>query len=126
LSTKVIALAERRKGKSFQVRSTAFVVYHSNRLGRIMDISMEGLSFSHVERDRKPRKLRNLDIFLIDRDFYLEKIPLVSDSVVKSYKPSIRSIYFGEYTVQFGDLTNRQKSEIEYLIRNHAKEEGMT
>jgi hypothetical protein len=125
LSTKVIALAERRRGKRFQVQNGAFVVYHSNKLGRIVDINMEGLSFSHVERDRKPRKLRYIDIFLIDRDFYLEKIPLVADSVVKSYKPSIRSIYFGEYTVQFGDLTNRQKSQIEYLIRNHAKEEGL-
>ena len=115
----VIELAKRRKAKRFQIESSAFVVYHSNKLGRVVDISMDGLSFSHVERDGTPRKLRDLDIFLIDRDFYLEKVPLESDSVVKSYQPSFSSIYLGRYTVQFGELTRRQRSKIEYLIRNH-------
>jgi hypothetical protein len=118
----VIELAKRRKHRRFQIESSAFVVYHSNKLGRIVDISMDGLSFSHVERDRTPRKLRDLDIFLIDRDFYLENVPLRVDSIVKSYQPSFSSIYLGQYTVQFGDLTKRQRSRIEYLIRNHTTE----
>jgi hypothetical protein len=121
--SKVIELAKRRKRKRFRVESSAFVVYHSNKLGRIVDISMDGLSFNHVERDRTPRKLRELDIFLIDRDFYLENVPLEADSVVKSYQPSFSSIYLGQYTVQFGDLTKRQRSKIEYLIRNHTTQE---
>jgi hypothetical protein len=118
----VIELAERRKHKRFQIERGAFVVYHSNKLGRIVDISMDGLSFSHVERDRTTRKLHDLDIFLIDRDFYLENVPLQVDSTVKSYQPSFSSIYLGQYTVQFGDLTKRQRSKIEYLIRNHTAE----
>jgi hypothetical protein len=133
----VIELAKRRKQRRFQIESSAFVVYHSNKLGRIVDISMDGLSFSHVERDRTPRKLlsfshverdrtprklHDLDIFLVDRDFYLENVPLRADSIVKSYQPSFSSIYLGQYTVQFGDLTKRQRSKIEYLIRNHTTE----
>ena len=118
----VIELAKRRKQKKSQMESGAFVVYHSNKLGRIVDISMDGLSFSHVEQDRTPRKLRDLDIFLIDRDFYLENVPLEADSVVKSYQPSFSSIYHGQYSVQFGELTKRQRSKIEYLIRNHTTE----
>jgi hypothetical protein len=80
---------------------------------------MDGLSFSHVERDRTPRKLRHVDIFLIDRDFYLEKVPLETGSVVKSYRPSFNSIYLGQYSVQFGELTKAQRSKIAYLINNH-------
>lgn len=120
--SKIIELAKRRKHKRFRFESNAFVVYHSNKLGRVVDISMDGLSFSHVERDRKPRKLRDLDIFLIDRDFYLEKVPLEAGSVVKSYRPSFKSIYLGQYSVQFGELTKRQRSKIAYLVRNHTSE----
>lgn len=120
--SKIIELAERRKPKRFRIESGAFVVYRSKRLGRIVDISMDGLSFSHVERDGNPRELRELDIFLIDRDFYLEKLPLDADSVVKSYRPSFSSIYLGQYTVKFGELTKRQRSKVEYLVRNYTTE----
>ena len=115
----VIELAKRRKHKRPRFQSSAFVVYHSNKLGRVVDISMDGLSFSHVEEDRTPRKLRHLDIFLVDKDFYLERVPLEVGSVVKSYEPSLRSIYLGQYSVQFGKLTKTQRSKIAYLIRNH-------
>lgn len=118
----VIELAKRRRHKKFQIESSAFVVYNSNKLGRIVDISMEGLSFSHVERDGTPRKLGDLDVFLIDRDFYLENVAVEVNSVVKTYEPSFSSIYLGRYTVQFGELTKRQRSKIEYLIRNHTTE----
>ncbi|MBW1859753.1 MAG: hypothetical protein JRI70_06675 [Deltaproteobacteria bacterium] len=118
----VIELAKRRRHKTFQIESSAFVVYHSNKLGRIVDISMDGLSFSHVERDGTPRKLRDLDVFLIDRDFYLKNVPVEANSVVKTYQPSFSSIYLGRYTVQFGELTKKQRSRIEYLIRNHTTE----
>ncbi|MBW2172237.1 MAG: hypothetical protein JRF69_09715 [Deltaproteobacteria bacterium] len=118
----VIELAKRRRHKTFQIESSAFVVYHSNKLGRIVDISMDGLSFSHVERDGTPRKLRDLDVFLIDRDFYLKNVPVEANSVVKTYQPSFSSIYLGRYSVQFGELTKKQRSRIEYLIRNHTTE----
>lgn len=118
----VIELAKRRRQKRFQIESSAFVVYHSNKLGRVVEISRDGISFSHVERDRQPRKLRDLDVFLIDRDFYLENVPVEANSVVKTYQPSFSSIYLGRYTLRFGELTRKQRSKIEYLIRNHTTE----
>lgn len=115
----VIELAKRRRQDRFQVRSSAFVVYNSNKLGRIVDISMHGLSFSHVESDRSPGELRELDIFLIDSDFYLENVPIETSSIVKTYQPDFSSIYLGRYSVQFGKLTKNQRSQLEFLIRNH-------
>jgi hypothetical protein len=115
----VIELAKRRRQDQFQVQSSAFVVYDSNKLGRIVDIGMNGLSFSHVESDRSPTELRQLDIFLVDSDFYLEKVPVETSSVVKTYEPGFSSIYFGRYSLQFGRLTRNQRSQLEFLIRNH-------
>jgi len=115
----IIELAKRRSHRKFQVEDSAFVVYHSNKLGRVVEISRDGLSFSHVEQDHQPRKLRDLDVFLIDKNFYLESVPVKASSVVKTYQPSFNSIYSGRYTLQFGELTKKQRSKIEYLIRNH-------
>jgi hypothetical protein len=115
----VIELAKRRRQERFQVKSSAFVVYNSNKLGRVVDISMNGLSFSHVENDKSPGKLRELDIFLIDSDFYLENVPIETGSVIKTYQPNFSSIYLGQCSVQFGKLTKNQRSQIEFFIRNH-------
>lgn len=45
-------LVERRKHKRFQVPFGAFAVLgpHSTKVGRIMDISMGGLTFRHIDR----------------------------------------------------------------------------
>jgi hypothetical protein len=83
---------------------------------------MNGLSFSHVESERSADELRELDIFLVDSDFYLENVPIETSSVVKTYQPNLRSIYLGRYSVQFGKLTKNQRSQLEFLIRNHTKQ----
>jgi len=119
----VIELAGGTGQKQFEMARGAFVLYDSFKLGRIQNVSMEGLSFCHTEDDGPPSELHELDVFLTEYDFHLEGVPIESHSIVKTYKPSSGSIYLGHYSVRFGRLTMRQRSQLQYFIHNYTLKE---
>ena len=67
---------ERRKHKRFRDQSGAFVGIgpHFNKVCRLIDIGMGGLSFRYMAREKRPN-VSFLDIFLTDRDFYSGYVP---------------------------------------------------
>lgn len=115
--TKEKKLAEHRKNNRFRVSRDAFVALgpHFNRVGRLTDIHKDGLKFHYIARKEPPQKSFEIDIFLTDGDFYLEKVPCEKVADIETLgTPSIR-----QCTVQFGELSPDQKSQLEYFIQNH-------
>jgi hypothetical protein len=112
---------EQRRYERFQVRDGAFVLLGpgSTKLGRIIDISTGGLSFSHMARARPSDDLFELDLFLIDTDFYLSEIPFSTVSDFKTHENPFSSITMRRCGVQFGELNASQRAELEYFIQNH-------
>ncbi|UCD86765.1 MAG: PilZ domain-containing protein [Desulfobacterales bacterium] len=112
---------ERREHERFETRDGAFILLgpDSTKLGRLIDISMGGLAFSHVARTRPPDELFELDLFLVEGDFYLDKVPYEIISDFKTYDNHFGSITMRRCGVQFGSLTQSQISELEYFIQNH-------
>ncbi len=116
---------ERREHKRFETRDEAFIVLgpDSTKLGRLIDISMGGLAFSHVAKTRPPDGLFELDLFLVEGDFYLDKLPYEIISDFKTNDNRFGSITMRRCGVQFGSLTQSQISELDYFIRNHTRGE---
>jgi len=80
---------------------------------------MDGLAFSYMAVKERSDSSFELDIFLSDGDFYLEKVPCETISDWKTYQSAFDSFTMRECTVKFGDLTLDQKSQLEYFIQNH-------
>ncbi len=112
-------LAQRREHKGIHVKSRAFVGIgpHFNKVGTLIDISMSGLKFCYTARRKQPNGL-SLDIFLTDRDFYLSYVPFKAVSDSKTHDSPSGSVTTRQCTVQFGDLTPHQMSQLQYLIQN--------
>jgi hypothetical protein len=116
---------ERRKHERFEIWDEAFVLLgpDSTKLGRIIDIGMGGLAFSHVGRARPPSALFELDLFLVDSDYYLEKMPYEIISDIKTQNSRFDSIAMRRCGVRFGDLTHSQIAQLEYFIHSHTSGE---
>ena len=113
---------ERRKHKRFQVYvpGHAYDRLSSATLGQIIDIGNGGLSFRYIASKKLPYTSLELDIVLPNRVSYLKKLPsrIMSDSAIDG-ETSISS-RAGTTTrrcgVQFGDLTDDQRVDLNYFI----------
>jgi hypothetical protein len=72
-----------------------------------------------MARDRPSDDLFELDLFLIDTDFYLSEIPFSTVSDFKIHENPFSSITMRRCGVQFGELNASQRAELEYFIQNH-------
>ena len=115
---------EKRKHGRLRTKDGTFAVIGPNveRLGQIIDISVDGLSLSYIDNGGKADGLSELDILFAIDGFYLEKVPFktVSDFEIHVNKDILfTSIIMRRCGVQFGDLDDKQISQLEYFLRNH-------
>lgn len=115
---------ERRLYTRFQVSDDVYVVFRHpvTRIGRIINISRGGIAFSATIPPEKVEELFEMDIFLDQTSFCLEKVrgKLVwdaPDSGGTADEPA------HQYGFQFTELTERQVSQIEHLLKNHSQGE---
>ena len=138
-------MAERRKHKRYRANKNTFSVLRSRpadlgpicnmrmaevamavfrsrpvRMGRVIDISKGGLSFSYLETKQHPRQSLGLEILLADCGFYLEKVPfkVVSDIRMPHEIPK-DSILNWRCSVKFGSLNQAQADQLAYFLHNH-------
>ncbi|HIJ56115.1 MAG TPA: hypothetical protein HPQ03_08310 [Deltaproteobacteria bacterium] len=112
---------ERRRRRRFSVRESAIAVIQSTPtilLGQIKDISMDGLSFIYMHRDKQPDESTTLDIFLPDDKLHIKGLAFrtVSDSIVLNDNP-YSTVIMNRRSIQFKKLTDQLKSELEYVIQ---------
>jgi len=120
-------IVERRKYKRFRVQDGAFVMFgpHSAKVGQIIDMSMGGLAFGYISSEEQSNRSFELDVFLTDHSFYLEKVPVktISNLKIANESPSV-STTTRRHGVQFEDLTHNQISELRYFLWNHTMGEA--
>ncbi len=121
------ANVERRASQRFYVKDGAYVYLgsQSETLGQIIEISARGLSFLHLSGKEPLEGPSELVIILADHSFYFEKMPcsIVSDMDVAT-ELSLGSKTVRRGSVQFGELTNEQTSQLEHFIQNYAMGEA--
>ena len=112
---------ERREHKRFPVTKDTFVALKPDyfEVGRVINISMAGLTFSYMADGKPPGQSSILDIFLVGRNFHLRDLPFRTISDVISDRIPFSSAKMRKCTVQFGDLTAYQSGRLKYFIQNH-------
>ena len=117
---------ERRENKRFHAPIGAFAVLGPNatKVGRIMNISLSGLAFRHVDKEVSLSELNEIDVFMIDDNFHVNKIPFeaVSDYEIMNEDP-LALMTTRQSGLRFGELTPSQRSLLEYFIQNHTSGE---
>jgi hypothetical protein len=113
---------ERRENKRFHASTGAFAVLgpNSTKVGRVIDISLSGLAFRHVDKEEPLNGLNELDVFMIDDEFHVNNIPFeaVSHYEIINEGP-LALIRTKQSSLRFGELTPSQRSQLEYFIHNH-------
>jgi hypothetical protein len=113
---------ELSKIKDMSMGEIAFAVIKSKpiKMGRIINISTDGLAFHYIDRKRGSNSLFKMDILLASDAFYLDRILFkpVFDFEITSEIP-LNSFSIRKCGVKFGEMNQRQRSQLEYFICNH-------
>jgi hypothetical protein len=70
-------------------------------------------------RARPSDDLFELDLFLIDADFYLSEIPFSMVWDCRTHQNPFSSITLRRCGVRFGELSLSQQTDLDYFIQNH-------
>jgi len=115
--------AEKRRFRRFQAPQNAFTLLRGpdGKLGQIIDISKGGLAFRYVGNGRQPKRSFQLDIFLANNGFRLEKVSFRTVSDFEVNKQGLaHSAIMRRCGVQFDELNQDHLSRLEYFIENYA------
>ena len=111
---------ERRKFKRLLPKELTFGVFrpHFSNLGKVKDISIDGLALEYVLDETKISGFSEIDIFLINDFLYLRRIPsrIIYAKEIDIESQSVKTRQCG---LQFGELTPTMKSQIEYFIQKY-------
>lgn len=113
---------ELSKIKDMSMGEIAFAVIKSKpiKMGQIIDISKEGLAFHYIDRQGKSSNLFKMDILFAQEGFYLDRLLFkpVFDIEIDTDIP-LNSFTLRKCGVQFGELSQQQRSQLEYFICNY-------
>ena len=113
---------ELRDHKRFPVEESTFALLRTkgSKLGRVIDISEDGLSFRYLSIGEQLKGALQLDLISPHHDFSVNNLPvkIISSLEVASEMP-FRSITLWRVGVKFGKLTQKQKTRLEYFIQHH-------
>ena len=113
---------ELSKIKDMSMGEIAFAVIKSKpiKMGQIINISRDGLAFHYIDRKKGANRLFKMDILFAKDAFYLDRILFkpVFDYEIKSDIP-LNSFSIRKCGVKFGELNQRQRSQLAYFICNH-------
>ncbi len=94
------------------------IVYTTESFGQILDISTGGFSLKYIDMETPVREQEIVDIFL--GSLTLRKIPVTVVWQTRSPLPSNDAIIMSTLGVKFDNLTDRQRSTIDYFIEQQA------
>ena len=112
---------EQRQRKRFWVRDDVVVIFSSPdaMTGRLIDISMGGLTFDCVTDQVLPLEATKLDICLTGSTLFLCDLPCRNIWEFSIYERKATSLHRKRCGVQFGELAPDQKRQLKYFIQNH-------
>ena len=93
-----------------------FIGFFGGNFG--IDISRGGLAFRYIAQEEELNRSSDLDIRTRDTGFSLEKLPFkdISDSAITNEQSQFN---LRRRSIQFGELTPYQASQLKYFIRSY-------
>jgi hypothetical protein len=112
---------ERRKFVRFQTQENAYASLRGGytKIGKICDISLNGLAFRYLAEKACDEPYNRVDIFLSGNGFHLPDVPcrIVCDEKECVYiSPMITPYRCG---LKFQGLNEKQENELEFFINNY-------
>lgn len=105
----------------FQVKDGAYAVirYKPFQIGKIMNISKDGLTVRYLSNGQELNETFELDIFIIDSNYYIEKIRVntISDFELID-KDGFGSDNIRQRSFQFGKMKSGQLFYLDYFLEN--------
>lgn len=118
-------LIEQRKHKRFAVEDDVYAVlkYKPTKIGQIINMSKDGLAVRYSCNGQQLSESSELDIFIIDSNFYIEKIQvkIIYDFEIADKSP-FSSPKNRQRCFQFGQIKSNQLFQLDYLLQNYTKE----
>ena len=113
---------ERRKHPRFRTQDNCYAVLRGNysKVGRICDISLNGLSFRYLGEEKEDKDCSHIDIFLVKNGFYLHSMPckIIYEVEDESFGKGFitRMLRSG---VQFLEPTESQSDQLDYFMQTY-------
>jgi hypothetical protein len=116
---------DRRKCRRFNILGDAFVVLRPSNtvIGRIIDISEDGLNFECLVGKGQLIQPTELEIILApegQRAFHVKHIPCRAIWDLTTWENSLTSEQIRMCGVEFGEMTEDDKIRLMYLIENYS------
>ena len=115
---------EKRSHNRFQAKDGLYAIikYKPTIFGQIINISKDGMAVRYSSNGQQSRMPSELDVFIIDSNFYIEKIQIkiVSDFEIGDKSP-FSSQKNRQRCFQFGEMKSSQLFQLDYLLQNYTK-----
>jgi len=116
---------EKRRHNRLQAKNDvhAIINYKPTIFGQIINISKDGMAVRYSSNGKQSSVPSELDIFIIDSNFYIEKIQIkiISDFEIGGKSP-FSSQTNRQRCFQFGEMKSSQHFQLDYLLQNYTKE----
>jgi hypothetical protein len=112
---------QQQKHKRWHVQEDPFVILkpYGSKVGRLIDISIEGLTFEYLATGEPLSRPTELHVVMPESRSVLYGIPCKIISHHRTFESPLASMTMRRCTVQFGDLSPSQVSQLKDLIQHH-------
>lgn len=132
MKNRIFAVVRSENYASYEVESmskasVALAVLKSRppRMGEIVEISRDGLTFQFLNEDAGQLHLdAEMDILFADEDFHLRRVPFrtIKETTVDSEAP-FDVLTMRRLTVAFGGLTEKQQKKLRHVLKNYTSQD---
>ena len=117
-----IKTEDRRREKRYSMEKDTYAIidHGETRLGHIIDISKGGMAFSYLGNEPLSHKDVEVDLFMYQNNYYVDTIP--AQIVANFEMPStfyVRTIAMMRCCLQFKELSQKKRSELDFLLKNY-------
>jgi PilZ domain-containing protein len=115
---------EKRKFTRFRAQNDAFAALRGDysKVGKIYDISLNGLAFRYLAEKRSSETFTHVDIFLSENGFHLSGVHCTVVYDAKESMPNSHVVSPYRCGLKFGPLKEEQQDKLEFFLNNHTTE----
>ena len=112
---------ERRKFTRFRVQDDAYAALRgdSTKVGKIKDISMNGLGFKYHTEKICDETFNHVDIFLSSNGFHMSGVPCTIVNDKKECVYTSQGIALYRCGLKFEKLNEKHKKKLEFFLNNY-------
>ena len=115
---------EKRRHNRLQVKEGIYAIinYKPTIFGQIINISKDGMAVRYSSTGQRLNVPSELDVFIMDSNFYIEKIQI---KIISDFETGDKSPFCSQKNrqrcCQFGQMKSCQHFQLNYLLQNYTK-----